>query len=361
MKKAIVTGGRGFLGRHICKALVAQGYHVHSFDDMSTINGSLGLELSQINQSYSGPDGQPDRHGAGVLEEHDVDVTEVNHDNLWHEVMQVAKPGIDEIWHFASPASPQEYKEDQLNTLRLGGVSLDELLRIAKLLSTSYRPVTVVFASSSEVYGDPTPEAFGPRGIPESYRGNVSTTGPRSMYDEAKRYGEALCAAWAKQGVRVLIPRIHNTYGPGMSAYDGRVVSTLLRCAITGLPFVAHDMGMQYRTFCYVSDLVEQLMLLRDKGPSGEPVNVGGTDHLSIGNLAEIVQTEIATEPFQVSFDGMRQDEHDPRDRCPDLSKIRALGWPGTRVSLRVGLHRTRLWMETELDPDRRIGHVAQD
>lgn len=342
MKTAIVLGGAGFLGRHICKSLLSQVYRVHAVDNYSTWNSRLRLEVSEIPHIYGNWDYPAD---PSQLSDHDLDCTEV--DLLIRKIDDIFKrDGVDEIWHFASAASPQEYRDNPIGTIRLATRTLDAVLQYAADLPVAQRP-TVVFASTSEVYGDPDPGVFGPHGIGEEYNGNVSTTGPRSMYDEAKRAGEAICAVYAER-TKVIIPRIHNTYGPGMSPYDPRVMSTILRCAITNDQFTMYDNGEQFRTFCYVSDTVEQLMVARKKSISGLPVNVGGVDHIQIRSLVDIA-SQMSGANMRVFAMKPRMDENDPRDRRPDLRRIRQLGYAYPKVGLWDGMRRTMSWMERYL------------
>lgn len=320
----LVTGGCGFLGRALVRRLVAGGSQVLVLDDLSS-------------------------PGAREM------VPEwVSHDRVSFAWVDLAKPWWDPrdtmirwepevlvrmlsgIWHLASPASPTLYKARQVDTLRMGGAVLDQLLDLAGTRCP------VMFASSSEVYGQ-VPDEQVP--TPETYRGNVSTTGPRSMYDEAKRYGEALCAAYhAERGTDVRIVRIHNTYGPGMDPADGRVVPVLLDAGIRGSVFDLHGNGSQTRTFCYVDDTIDGLLAVYERGRPADPVNIGGTEEVTVVDLvataARVLGTSVSVRVAPP------QDAHDPKRRCPDLTKARTLGW-APKVGLEEGLRRTANWLRT--------------
>lgn len=317
---AIVTGAAGFLGRHVTARLLAEGGEVLAIDDEST----PGASLAALRRA----------HGTtALLHAHRCDLTRADAlDGLW------GRFPVAEIWHLASPASPPLYKARQRDTLRLGGAVLDRLLAHAER-----NDARLLFASSSEVYGQPDPAEHPQR---EAYVGAVSCVGPRSMYDEAKRYGEALCVAWHHEaGVDVRLPRIFNTYGPGMARADGRLVTALLGAAVTGEPFWVHGGGGQTRSLSYVDDTVDGLFRVMRADLSAVPVNVGNDIELSVRDLVRVVE-----EVLDVRVDvreSPRQDAHDPMQRRPDLSRLRSLGWE-PRVRLSDGLCRTAAWMRAQ-------------
>lgn len=337
MKTAIVTGGQGFLGRHLCAALVAQGYAVYSLDNLTSKNAARNFEIGDVPDIYDGP-------GGGRVFDIECDVVNGN-----DQVRRIARGIIrehgrlTEIWHFASPASPREYKADPLRCLAVNTEGTMNMCQLAHQHSAR-----LIFASSSEVYGQPPPDIH--LAIDESFLGNVSCVGPRSMYDEGKRAGEAIVTAWREdQLLDVRIPRIFNTYGPCL--VDDRVVSALLRAAMFGEVFTAHANGSHARTFCYVADLVRQLMILRDSERT-LPTNVGGEDYRTVaqlvGEVSKILLELGDDTPIQIHWDVEPQDEHDPITRRPDLSAIKSLGYDGPWMDLHTGLFRTAAWMANQ-------------
>lgn len=317
---AIVTGGAGFLGRAVVARLLAEGSEVLAIDDESTPGSSLaelaGGDLSRC--------------------------MTIRSDMTRSAFRKKLERSPDEIWHLASPASPALYKTRQRTTLRLGGAVLDSLLGWAHAAGNAGAPCRVLFASSSEVYGNPPRDQHPQR---ETYAGNVSSVGPRSMYDEAKRYGEALCMAWHREaGVDVRIPRIHNTYGPGMHPGDGRVVSSLVHAALTGGVFRMHGDGSQTRSLSYLDDTVDGLFrVMRATDPvlTCRPVNVGGDHEVTIRELANLVASIVGR--FSVEF-APKQDQDDPVRRRPDLTLLRMFGW-FPKVDLPTGIQLTAEWM----------------
>jgi len=300
MPTAVVTGGAGFLGSHLCDALVADGYRVICVDNLET--GSL----------------QNVEHLRGA------DFVFLNHDLTRH--LEVDE-SIDLIFHLASPASPIDYLRLPLQTLKVGSYGTHNALGLAK-----WKRARFLLASTSEVYGDP---AVHPQ--PESYWGNVNPIGPRGVYDEAKRYAEALTMAYHRQqGVDTCIVRIFNTYGKRMRPYDGRAIPTFIRQAQANQPITVFGDGSQTRSFCYVDDLVRGLVAL---AKSGEhlPVNIGNPQELTLLQLAEAV-VEATGSKSQIVFEALPVD--DPQVRQPDITRARQLlGWE-PQISLEEGLRR---------------------
>ncbi len=301
-RRIVITGGAGFLGSHLCDALIGRGDQVVCVDDLST--GSLH------NVAHLNGDDRFELVVADVSEAIGV----VGH--------------VDAVLHFASPASPPQYLERPLQTLAVGS----EGTRRALILAAEH-DARFLLASTSEVYGDPSVHPQ-----PEDYRGNVNPIGPRSVYDEAKRFAEALTMAWHRaEGADVGIARIFNTYGPRLAPGDGRVVSNFLVQALAGRPLTVYGDGSQTRSLCFVTDEVAGLLALLDSELTG-PVNVGNPDEISVLDLARTVieltgsSSEIIHEPLPVD---------DPTRRCPDISLAReALGWEPV-VSLAEGLRAT--------------------
>jgi dTDP-glucose 4,6-dehydratase len=300
-----VTGGAGFLGSHLCRVLLDRGDEVVAVDNLSTGARPNVVELL-------------DRPGFELVE-HDVT-----------RYVAVAGP-VDAVLHFASPASPKDYLEMPIQTLKVGSLGTHNTLGLAKAKGARY-----LLASTSEVYGDPQvhPQT-------EDYWGHVNPVGPRGVYDEAKRFAEAMTMAYHRfHGVDVRIVRIFNTYGPRMRPSDGRVVSNFLTQALAGKPLTVYGDGSQSRSFCYVDDEVRGIVALLDSDHVG-PVNIGNPDEFTVGELAHIVleltgsQSEVVHEPLPVD---------DPVQRRPDISLARrVLGWE-PRVPLREGLARTTEW-----------------
>ena len=310
MSRVVVTGGAGFLGSHICERLLARGDQVVCVDDFSSGRRSNVEALR----------GRPEF----TLIEADVAV-------------ELPVPGpVDQVLHLASAASPVDYLERPLETLAVGSEGTRHCLELAAAHRARF-----LLASTSEVYGDP---ALHPQ--PEHYWGNVNPIGPRSVYDEAKRFAEALTMAWHRLGrVHVGIARIFNTYGPRLRPGDGRVVSNFIAQALTGRELTVYGDGRQTRSLCYVDDEVTGLLALLDSDLVG-PVNVGNPDEHTVLDLAQkIVQLCGSLSP--VVHRPLPAD--DPTRRCPDISQARQeLGWE-PRVSLEDGLTRTIEWMRAEL------------
>jgi dTDP-glucose 4,6-dehydratase len=297
----VLTGGAGLLGSHLCDALVGRGDEVVCIDNLSTGRPENVAHLVG-NPRFS-------------LVHHDVTKF------LW------VSGAVDAVLHFASPASPKDYIELPIQTLKVGSLGTHNTLGLAKEKSARY-----LLASTSEVYGDPQVHPQ-----PESYWGHVNTVGPRGVYDEAKRFGEAMAMAYHRaHGLEVRIARIFNTYGPRMRPNDGRVVSNFITQALTGRPLTVYGDGRQTRSFCYIDDSVRGLLALLDSDLIG-PVNIGNPDENTVLELAERIreivgEVEIRYEPLPVD---------DPAVHRPDITLAREkLGWE-PRVTLREGLDRT--------------------
>jgi len=299
---SLVTGGAGFLGSHLCDALLARGDRVICLDNLDT--GSL----------------ENIRH---IPE--DANYLFINHD--------VVEPfftdeDIDYVFHLASPASPIDYLRLPLQTLKVGSYGTHNMLGLAK-----HKRARFLLASTSEVYGDPE---IHPQ--PEEYWGNVNPVGPRGVYDEAKRYAEALTMAYRRQqGVNTTIARIFNTMGPRMRAHDGRAVPTFLRQALTNEPITVFGDGSQTRSFCFVDDLIRGLIALADSDLAG-PVNIGNPNEFTLQELAEIV-IDLTGSDSKIVYEALPTD--DPKVRQPDITKAREqLGWE-PEVQLREALELT--------------------
>lgn len=295
----IVTGGAGFIGTHLCRRLLRAGQTVVCVDNFVT-GRRTNLELLQEWPAFT---------------------------FVEHDVIQPLPdlPRADRIYHLASPASPPAYHQHQVETLRVNSEGTLRMLELAERDGA-----TILYSSTSEVYGDPLkhPQA-------ESYYGNVSPVGPRSMYDEAKRYGEALMVAFRRtRGVDIRIARIFNTYGPLMDPDDGRVVVNFIYQALRGEPLTVYGDGTQTRSFCYVDDLVGGLIRLMESDYT-YPVNLGNQDEFTILELADIVR-ELTGSAAPLTFEPLPGD--DPKQRRPNISLAReVLGW-APHISLREGL-----------------------
>jgi dTDP-glucose 4,6-dehydratase len=304
MRMAVVTGGAGFLGSHLCEALVERGYRVVCLDNLLT--GSAG--------NLAGLSGE-------MFEFREFDITE-----------PVELEGkADLVFHFASPASPQDYLRYPVETLRAGSIGTLNALELARRHEARF-----LLASTSEVYGDP---ARHPQ--PETYWGNVNPVGPRSSYDEAKRFAEAAVTAYRnKYAVNAAIVRIFNTFGPRMRAGDGRLVPNLVNQALTGAPLTVTGDGSQTRSLLYVDDLVEGVLRLADSGEPG-PVNIGGVREMTVLHIAELVR-DLAGGKSAITF--LPAPTDDPARRRPDITLAgNLLGWT-PRTELKEGLLRTIEW-----------------
>jgi dTDP-glucose 4,6-dehydratase len=308
--RVLITGVAGFLGSHLADRFLADGHDVVGLDNFAT--------------------GSPDNiaHLTGnrhfVFHEHNVT-----------NFIYVEGP-LDGVLHFASPASPRDYLELPIQTLKVGSLGTHKALGLAKAKGARF-----LLASTSEVYGDP---AVHPQ--PESYWGNVNPIGPRGVYDEAKRFAEAMTMAYHRyHRVDTRIVRIFNTYGPRMRVRDGRVVSNFIVQALRGEPLTVYGDGSQTRSFCYVDDLVDGIVRLFERGGS-EPTNVGNPNEFTVRRLAEIVvrltgsRSRIVEEPLP---------EDDPKVRQPDITRARTqLGWEPA-VDLEAGLERTVAFFRRKL------------
>jgi len=301
MPTSLVTGGAGFLGSHLCDALLARGHRVICVDNLET--GNLhNIEHIRVPEFV------------------------LMHADIIHPYF-VEEP-IDFVYHLASPASPIDYLRIPLHTLKVGSYGTHNTLGLAKKHRARF-----LIASTSEVYGDPQVHPQ-----PETYWGNVNPIGPRGVYDEAKRYAEALTMAYhTAQGVDTAIMRIFNTYGPRMRPHDGRAIPTFLRQALTDQPITVFGDGSQTRSFCYVSDLIEGMIRLAESGYH-QPCNVGNPDEFTLLELAETV-IEVTGSKSEIVYEALPKD--DPQVRQPDISLAKEiLGWE-PQIKLREGLERT--------------------
>jgi dTDP-glucose 4,6-dehydratase len=300
--KIVITGAAGFLGSHLCDRFLRDGHQVIGVDNYLTGSPDNIRHLAD-NDSFR-------------LVEADVSVR-----------IPIDGP-IDGILHFASPASPIDYYEFPIETLKVGSYGTHNGLELARQQNARF-----FLASTSEVYGDP---AVHPQ--QESYWGNVNSIGPRSVYDEAKRYAEAVTMAYHRHhGVDTRIVRIFNTYGPRMRPHDGRVVSNFIVQALTGEPLSIYGDGSQTRSFCYVDDEVEGIYRLFMQGDS-QPTNIGNPDEYTVQQLADIV-LELTGSSSTIARQPLPAD--DPKLRCPDITRARTmLGWE-PKVPVREGVART--------------------
>jgi dTDP-glucose 4,6-dehydratase len=300
MPTAVVTGGAGFLGSHLCDYLLEQGYRVICVDNLES---STLQNLEHIR---------------------DEDFVFVNHDVT--ERIEVDEP-VDVVYHLAALASPIDYLRQPLHSLKVGSHGTHHALGLAK-----FKRARFLLASTSEVYGDPLVHPQ-----PETYWGNVNPIGPRGVYDEAKRYGEALTMAYHRQqGVDTAIVRIFNTYGPKMRPYDGRAIPTFMRQALAGEPLTVFGDGSQTRSFCYVDDLIRGLHLLAESGEH-LPVNLGNPGEFTLLELAQTV-LRVTGSKSQIVYEALPVD--DPQVRQPDITRARQLlGWE-PEIELEEGLRK---------------------
>ncbi len=309
-QRVIVTGGAGFLGAWLCRQLLRDGCEVVAVDNFVTGSQSVVDELAA--------------HPAFTFVQADI-------------TQALDVPGrVDQVMHLASPASPVHYAALPVETMLVGSVGTMNALDLAQAHGARF-----VLASTSEVYGDPLVHPQ-----PETYWGNVNPVGPRSVYDESKRFAEALTMAYrTSRGVDTGIARIFNTYGPGMRADDGRMIPAFMTQALKGEPITVTGDGSQTRSLCFVSDTTEGLRALAASGHPG-PVNLGGTQEVTVLELARTV-CRLAGSTSSITFVDLPED--DPRVRRPDTSRAEELlGWR-PRVGVEEGLRRTLDWFEDQL------------
>ena len=301
MATCLVTGGAGFLGSHLCDELLRGGHRVMCVDNLET--GSL------------------------------ANIEHIRTDKFVHLNLDIIEPyyveeRIDFVYHLASPASPIDYLRLPLHTLKVGSYGTHHTLGLAKQHRARF-----LTASTSEVYGDPQVHPQ-----PESYWGHVNPIGPRGVYDEAKRYAEALTMAYHRQqGVDTAIVRIFNTYGPRMRPHDGRAIPTFLRQALQDRPITVFGDGSQTRSFCYVEDEIRGLIALAESGYH-QPVNIGNPDEFTLLELARTV-IEVTGSHSEIVFEALPTD--DPQVRQPDITLARRILRWEPEISLREGLERT--------------------
>jgi len=301
-EKVVVTGGAGFLGSHLCDKLLYEGFDIVCIDNLITGNTDNIAHLSG-NEHFS-------------FVKHDV-------------TDYIFLPGnVDFILHFASPASPVDYLQLPIQTLKVGSLGTHKALGLAKEKNAKF-----LLASTSEVYGDPTvhPQS-------EDYWGNVNPIGPRGVYDEAKRFAEALTMAYQRyHGLETRIARIFNTYGPRMRKNDGRALPNFIKQALTGEPITIYGDGKQTRSFCYITDQVEGLfkLLVSDEN---EPVNIGNPEEISVQSIAEEI-VKLTGSKSEIVYEELPVD--DPKVRQPDISKAKQkLEWE-PKVRREEGLQKT--------------------
>lgn len=312
-KVCLITGGAGFIGSHLCDRMLQEGFEVICMDNLLT--GSL----SNIEHLFREPH--------FIFEKYDI-------------THYIHVPGsLDYILHFASPASPVDYYAHPIHTMKVGAIGTLHVLGLAK-----EKKARVLVASTSEVYGDP-----GVHPQPESYWGNVNPIGPRGVYDEAKRFLEALTMAYHRShGLDTRIVRIFNTYGPRMRPNDGRALPTFITQALKNEPLTVYGDGSQTRSFCYVDDLVEGIFRLLMSNEV-EPVNIGNPDEVTILEVAKEVikltgsKSEIVFKPLPIN---------DPKVRCPDITKAKTLLQWEPRISRKEGLLKTIDYFKKVLEKD---------
>jgi nucleoside-diphosphate-sugar epimerase len=314
--RAAVTGGAGFLGSHLCDALLARGDEVVCLDNLST--GRIDNIVHLIS------------HPGFIFTQCDVS------DGLWVDGK------VDAVAHFASAASPPDYLRMPLETLAVGSKGTEHALRLAEANDARF-----LLASTSEVYGDPTVHPQ-----PEDYWGNVNSIGPRSVYDEAKRFAEALTTAYSTcRRVNVGIIRIFNTYGPRMSPTDGRVVTNFITQALNGQPITVYGDGRQTRSFCYVDDLIRGIIAMLDSGEPG-PLNLGNPEEFTIGDFASLV-LEVTGSASLIEYRPLPTD--DPTRRRPVITRaMERLGWQ-PEIPVAEGIARMSEWLRAQQVVDEAI------
>lgn len=308
--RVVITGGCGFLGSHLCRYFINKGHKVVAIDNLITGN------LKNVEDLFS----------AGKFEFIKYDVTNYIH----------VSGKVDAVLHFASPASPIDYLKYPIPTLKVGALGTHKTLGFAK-----EKKAIFMLASTSEVYGDPLVDPQ-----PESYWGNVNPIGPRGVYDEAKRFAEAMTMAYHRyHKMPVRIVRIFNTYGPNMRINDGRAVPNFMTQALTGKPITVYGNGKQTRSLCYVDDLIRGIykLLLSDVN---YPVNIGNPEEITLLELAEKIK-KIANSKSKIVFKPLPVD--DPKVRCPDITvATKKLKWK-PEISLDIGLKKTLDYFKKEI------------
>lgn len=314
MSTYLVTGGAGFIGSFVCERLLGEGHRIICVDNFLTGSKDNIAHLLD-NKNFT-------------LIEKDVS------DAKWIQSLTSSRQSLDFILHLASPAgpnpkSPKSYHALPVETYLVNSYGTHLLLTLAKQTGA-----TMLFASTSEVYGDPTVHPQ-----PESYFGNVNPIGPRAIYDESKRLGEAMCALWSRKfGVQTRIARIFNTYGPRMNPEDGRAVPLFIMAAISNTPVTIHGDGHQTRSFCYVADQVSGLLSLLHSNLNADPVNIGNPSEITIRDLAVMI-IRLSKSRSTIKFAPLPED--DPERRRPDIAKAsRELKWV-PEVALEEGLMTT--------------------
>lgn len=310
--RVLITGAAGFIGSHLCERFLKEGFEVIGMDNF--ITGSP----NNIAHLFGHPK------------------FKFLHYNVINYIY-IEGP-IDMVLHFACPASPVDYMSNPIHTMKVDSLGTLNTLGLAKLKRARY-----IFASTSEVYGDPFVHPQ-----PETYWGYVNPIGPRSVYDEAKRFSEAMCMAYYREhGIDVRILRIFNTYGPRMRTKDGRVIPNFITQALSGEPITVYGKGDQTRSFCYIDDLVEGILRasLKD-GLSGEVINLGNPEEVKIINLAMLI-VELTKSSSEIIFTPQPPD--DPKRRCPDITKAKELLSWEPKFSLREGLENTISWFKKKL------------
>mgnify|MGYP003139708808 CR=1 FL=1 len=307
--RSIVAGAAGFIGSHLCETLLKAGEEVIGLDNLTTGNFDNVKLLKQYPNFKM------------II----CDIT------YQEEIAELYLKDIDYIYHMASPASPVDYQEKPFITMDANTKGTENLLRLCL-----YHKAKLLFASTSEIYGDPLEHPQ-----KESYWGNVSTTGPRSVYDEAKRFGETLCVAYRNyRGVDSKIVRIFNTYGPRMRSNDGRVIPNFVNQALNKEPLTIYGTGLQTRSFCYVSDLVKGLISLMTSDISG-PVNLGNDSEMNMLELANLVNKYTGNDKAIVY---RPLPKHDPTRRKPDLTLAKSTLYYAPVVPFEEGIQKTISW-----------------
>jgi len=312
-KSVLVTGGAGFIGMHLCESLLLSGHKVLCLDNLIT------SEKRKVSDK--------------------INVQSNMFKFIEHDITQriEIRDEIDEIFHLASPASPIDYLKLPIETLKVGAIGTHNTLGLAKNKNAKF-----LLASTSEVYGDPEVHPQ-----PETYWGNVNPTGPRGVYDEAKRFAEALTIAYHKKhNIPIRIARIFNTYGPGMRFNDGRAIPGFIYQALSGEPITIFGDGKQTRSFCYISDLIEGLRKLMDSD-STEPINLGNPKEMTIETLAKTILNKIGSES-KIIYQELPED--DPKIRQPDITRAKKiLGWE-PKTTLNKGLEEAIADFKVRLD-----------